>query len=129
MCTSDALRGGFCDTSNLGKFIIDLPEGKSLNETSFWTARLGFRTNNNTNSEEKSTSPSNDTLSSGELTIRQDSQSGADILWYDQSIRYSVSKTGYYCVGTTFITSEIYLLLNLMNSHCTCNGLVLREAC
>ncbi|OBZ78746.1 hypothetical protein A0H81_01184 [Grifola frondosa] len=35
VCTSDAVEHGFCDNSQLGRFIIDLPEGKSLNETSF----------------------------------------------------------------------------------------------
>ncbi|KAI0697538.1 lung seven transmembrane receptor-domain-containing protein [Cytidiella melzeri] len=42
VCTSDAVRGGFCDNSQLGHFIIDLPQDLSMNQTSFWTARVGF---------------------------------------------------------------------------------------
>ena len=50
VCTTDAVRGGFCDSSDLGKFIIDLPPGESLNDTSFWTARIGFRSSNGSSS-------------------------------------------------------------------------------
>lgn len=74
VCTDDAVKAGFCDSSDEGKFIIDLPEGKSLNETSFWTARVGF--------------PSD---SSNTTT--------ADVLWYNEPIQYPVRKTGFYCVG------------------------------
>ncbi|KAI0347767.1 hypothetical protein BDW22DRAFT_17032 [Trametopsis cervina] len=42
VCTSDAVKGGFCDSAHLGQFILDLPQGKSINDTSFWTARVGF---------------------------------------------------------------------------------------
>ncbi|EPQ60397.1 protein PTM1 [Gloeophyllum trabeum ATCC 11539] len=42
VCTSDAMRNNFCNSSQLGRFIIDLPEGKSVNQTSFWSARVGF---------------------------------------------------------------------------------------
>ncbi|KAH8119856.1 lung seven transmembrane receptor-domain-containing protein [Phellopilus nigrolimitatus] len=91
VCTSDAVRGGFCDSSGLGKFIIDLPDGKSLNETSFWTARVGFRSRNATSSK----------------LVRQDgdsSQSTSDVLWYDQPIQYQVRNTGYYCVAIVPVT-------------------------
>jgi hypothetical protein len=46
VCTSDAVRGGFCDYSQLGRFILDLPGGKSVNETSFWSARMAFSSQN-----------------------------------------------------------------------------------
>ena len=39
------MRGGFCDTSQLGRFILDLPAGKSINDTSFWLARVAFSAN------------------------------------------------------------------------------------
>ncbi|TFY70000.1 hypothetical protein EVJ58_g95 [Rhodofomes roseus] len=42
VCTSDAVKGGFCDNSQLGRFILDLPSGKSTNDTSFWSARVSF---------------------------------------------------------------------------------------
>lgn len=82
MCTSDALRSGYCDSSNLGRFIIDLPEGKTLNETSFWTARVGF--------------------SSSESSSGSDSTS--EVLWYDAPIQYPILKTGFYCVAIVPVT-------------------------
>ena len=48
VCTSDALRNGFCDSSSLGHFIFDLPPGKSLKDTTFWDARVGFYSENST---------------------------------------------------------------------------------
>ncbi|KAJ3481723.1 hypothetical protein NLI96_g7467 [Meripilus lineatus] len=45
VCTSDALRNGFCERYELGKFILNLPSGKSINDTSFWSARVGFGSN------------------------------------------------------------------------------------
>ncbi|THH07355.1 hypothetical protein EW145_g3438 [Phellinidium pouzarii] len=90
ICTSDAVRGGFCNSDGLGKFIIDLPAGKSLNETSFWTARVGFRSNGTTSK-----------------MSRQDSgptSPGPDVLWYDEPIQYPVRKTGYFCVAIVPVT-------------------------
>ncbi|KAI5117077.1 hypothetical protein M0805_007954 [Coniferiporia weirii] len=91
VCTSDAVRGGFCDTSELGKFIIDLPAGKSLNQTSFWTARVGFSSNNTSSKASRQDSNSS-------------TPSAADVLWYDQPIQYPVRKTGYYCVAVVPVT-------------------------
>ena len=34
--------GGYCSYADLGSFIIDLPSGKSLNETSIWSKRVIF---------------------------------------------------------------------------------------
>ncbi|KAI0275030.1 lung seven transmembrane receptor-domain-containing protein [Gloeopeniophorella convolvens] len=33
VCTSDAVRGGFCTSSDLGRFILDLPDGKAIENT------------------------------------------------------------------------------------------------
>lgn len=126
------MRGGFCDNSQLGRFIIDLPTDKSINQTSFWTARVGF------GDSPTSSPPSNETVGSsgfwdnpegnptppdanseytspwkrGEietraLVRRQDAlnPSPGGILRYSQPIQYLVRKTGYYCVGT-FATSD-----------------------
>lgn len=49
-----------------------------MNETSFWTARIGFQTNS--------------------------TNSAADILWYDAPIQYPVRKTGFYCVAIVPVT-------------------------
>ena len=80
------MRGGYCAGSDLGKFILDLPTGTDVNQTSFWTARVGFR------NESTSTT----------ISTRQDS--GADILWYTDPIYYPVRKTGFYCVAVVPIT-------------------------
>ncbi|ETW87041.1 hypothetical protein HETIRDRAFT_468833 [Heterobasidion irregulare TC 32-1] len=77
VCTSDAVRGGFCSQSQLGRFILDLPEGRSINDTSFWSAR------------------------------RQDGSfnpSPSGIHWYREPIQYLVRKTGYYCVAVVPVT-------------------------
>ncbi|KAL5494927.1 hypothetical protein ACEPAI_389 [Sanghuangporus weigelae] len=81
VCTSDAVKGGFCDNINLGKFIIDLPQGRSLNETSFWTQRVGFRWDNTSSSDPE-----------------------ADVFWYEEPINYPVKKTGFYCVAIVPVT-------------------------
>lgn len=39
------MRKGFCDNSQLGRFILDLPAGKLINDTSFWLARVAFSAN------------------------------------------------------------------------------------
>lgn len=48
MCTSAALSSGFCNFSSLGHFIFDLPSDKVLSDTTFWNARVGFRSTNST---------------------------------------------------------------------------------
>ncbi|KAH8099260.1 lung seven transmembrane receptor-domain-containing protein [Cristinia sonorae] len=54
VCTSDASRGGYCDKSQLGQFIINVPSDKSLDETSFWHARVSLSSNSTTPSGESS---------------------------------------------------------------------------
>jgi hypothetical protein len=49
VCTSDAARNGYCNVSQLGQFILDLPAGKSINDTSFYTARLKFSGSDSSN--------------------------------------------------------------------------------
>ncbi|KAJ7897044.1 lung seven transmembrane receptor-domain-containing protein [Mycena olivaceomarginata] len=51
VCTSDAMAGGFCTQAEMGKFILDLPIGKYLNSTSFWTARVELPANRTERSE------------------------------------------------------------------------------
>ncbi|KAA1468007.1 hypothetical protein DENSPDRAFT_857022 [Dentipellis sp. KUC8613] len=125
VCTSDAVRGGFCDASQLGRFILDLPEGKAINETSFWSARVAFNTpgspvpppsesNNDTvgadgfwdNPAGNPTPPPSefDTpfLQRRQSTALNPSPSG--ILTYAEPIQYLVRKTGYYCVAVVPVT-------------------------
>ncbi|CAL1694966.1 unnamed protein product [Somion occarium] len=63
VCTSDAVKGGFCDTSQLGRFILDLPSEKSINDTSFWSARVAFSDNDNSTSNAVELEPSDESSS------------------------------------------------------------------
>ncbi|TDL28022.1 hypothetical protein BD410DRAFT_739394 [Rickenella mellea] len=127
VCTSDAVKANFCNTSQLGTFILDLPEGMSINDTSFWSARVGFRkpsetartTPNGTktddfwnNPEGNPTPPAEPYTSpwryrSRELRLRQSpplNPSPVGTLWYEQPIQYQVRKTGYYCAAIVPVT-------------------------
>jgi hypothetical protein len=120
VCTSDAVRSGQCGASQLGRFILDLPSDRSLNTTSFYTARVGFGEPNdlpNSNIATANTSNNgfwNDPEGNPELPPeateyaspwrREDhshdiNESPSGILWYKDPIQYHVMKTGYYCVG------------------------------
>jgi hypothetical protein len=118
VCTSDAVRANICDTSQLGRFIIDLPSDKSLNNTSFYTARVGFGSGNGTSEDSGVSAPSSgfwdnpdgnpdipdEDLQHASPWKREDhshdgNESPSGILWYKNPIQYHVTKTGYYCVG------------------------------
>lgn len=141
VCTSDAVRNGHCNSTELGRFIIDVPEGKSLANTSFWTARLGFREQENTqpasgsnesrenglwDNPEGNPSPPSDPytspwkrsgsrLSTRAVEVRQtSSEPAASILWYNEPIHYEVKRTGYYCVGAWLEFPLVYRSLNKM---------------
>ncbi|EIM92270.1 uncharacterized protein STEHIDRAFT_46983 [Stereum hirsutum FP-91666 SS1] len=66
VCTSDAVRGGFCSQSQLGRFILDLPESTSINDTSFWSARVAFPTAGGSSDTSLETDVSEDTTTSSE---------------------------------------------------------------
>ena len=115
MCTSNAQKSGLCDQSQLGRFIINLPSGKSINDTSFWSARVGFAQGGNTTEQEGSevavsgfwNNPAGNPTppdANSEYTSpwRRDNlnPSPSDVLWYKEPIQYLVRETGYYCVGT-----------------------------
>ncbi|KAH9944248.1 lung seven transmembrane receptor-domain-containing protein [Epithele typhae] len=107
VCTSDAMRGGFCTSSELGKFIIKLADGKSVNDTSFWTARVAFSQGNNTGSDGSEVAisglwnnPAGNPTPPKETTLRH----GRDKSVFKDPIQYLVRKTGYYCVATVPIT-------------------------
>jgi hypothetical protein len=128
VCTSNAVAGGFCSADNLGRFILDFPPGKSINDTSFWSASVGFHSANATNSPSSSRNNRADysavtidenTLKfrprsvkrySRYLQARQQSTgsplnvSPSGIYWYEQPIQYNVRKTGYYCVAIVPVT-------------------------
>lgn len=128
MCTSDAVQGGFCDRSQLGRFIVDLPQEMSLNDTSFWSARVAFGGNQTSDSsvtvsksgfwDNPNGNPPKENseyaspfkprnlprrIFALQLTSRQETTppnpSTSGILRYHDPIQYNVRKTGYYCVG------------------------------
>jgi len=97
VCTSDALVQGDCTQEDLGHFILDLPLGKTINDTSFWSARVLL-------SSDSASISSMSTKSLGPLQQRfapreNPNPSPDNILTYNQAIHYHVTKTGYYCVG------------------------------
>ncbi|KAI0830476.1 lung seven transmembrane receptor-domain-containing protein [Trametes gibbosa] len=126
VCTSDAMKGGYCDSTHLGRFIVDLPPTLSINDTSLWTARLGFSTGNgpppegasdvsvsgfwdnpagnptppDADSEYTSAWRKRDALESRQAL----NPSPPGIQWYKGPIQYNVRKTGYYCVAMVPIT-------------------------
>ncbi|KAI0082097.1 hypothetical protein K474DRAFT_1767896 [Panus rudis PR-1116 ss-1] len=132
VCTSDAVKGGYCDRSQLGRFILDLPEGKSINDTSFWSARIAFPEGSNIpgdsdsdvsvsgfwNNPEGNPHPpdENDEFvspwkrSGSHVTheARADDEplnpSPSGVLYYKDPIQYKVRKTGYYCIAAIPIT-------------------------
>ncbi len=99
---------GFCDSSELGRFILDLPSGKSSDDTSFWSARVQLPSS----TEEPTRSSGLWDNPDGNPTPPPD-PSGYTSPWkrgkynpspnatyvYDGPIQYTVKKTGYYCVG------------------------------
>jgi hypothetical protein len=114
------VRGGFCDSSDLGHFILDLPEGRSIENTTFWSARVAFPGSEggsgNATSEGFWDNPAgNPTPPPSEdaspfrrgLQTRQAgpnlNPSPSGLLVYHEPIQYLVRKTGYYCVGMAVV--------------------------
>ncbi|OJT15937.1 hypothetical protein TRAPUB_13361 [Trametes pubescens] len=125
VCTSDALRGGYCESSQLGRFIVDLPSGQSINDTSIWSARVALPTGSDSATEGSNVAVSGlwdnpdgnptppDLGPEYETNWRRDSvlavrqavnPSPTSILRYQSAIQYNVRKTGYYCVAIVPIT-------------------------
>ncbi|KAJ7040415.1 lung seven transmembrane receptor-domain-containing protein [Mycena alexandri] len=137
---SNAMAGGFCTQAEMGKFIIDLPTGKYLNATSFWTARVELPANRTSspsgasnlatggsfwdNPEGNPTPPPGNNSSpwrrgSTSRAATVDLNPSPDGLYsYSEPIKYLVRKTGYYCVAMVPVTVQ------RDESHATYNGLV-----
>jgi hypothetical protein len=103
VCTTEALAQGYCTQDELGRFILDLPQGKTINDTSFWSARVLL-----SSSVPAATFSARNSVSELELvhhdlspiSSRQNPNLSPDgILSYSGPIHYDVTKTGYYCVG------------------------------
>jgi hypothetical protein len=97
VCTSDALARGDCTREQLGRFILDFPQGKTINDTSFWSARVLLSTN-----PAPLPAPAARNLESGLVNHgrRENPNPSPDsVLSYSGTINYHLTKTGYYCVG------------------------------
>ncbi|KAF9015617.1 lung seven transmembrane receptor-domain-containing protein [Cyathus striatus] len=126
VCTSNAVTSGYCTREQLGHFILDLPQGQSINDTSFWSARVQLPANNTStrsgdvgvsappssfwNNPEGNSTPSSDKYTSPwrRAFFSRDNlnPSPKDILNYNGPIHYIVRKTGYYCVAVIPVTVQ-----------------------
>ncbi|KAK2461568.1 hypothetical protein APHAL10511_006031 [Amanita phalloides] len=121
VCTSNALAAGHCTEAQLGQFIIDLPKGKSMDDTSFWSARvtlanhtgaavIDFRHHSAEQppvSEETSVRRRSLPTLNGFFSRRQTvNVSPANPYHYTKPIHYTVRKTGYYCVAVVPVTVQ-----------------------
>jgi hypothetical protein len=126
----------------MGKFIIDLPSGKSLNSTSFWTARVELPANRTSrsgpvgeasssgfwNNPEGNPTPPSSNYSSPfrrsftSRAVQDNLNPSPDGLYsYSDPIHYLVRKTGYYCVGESPFFLGI-AVLKLLSSHGACDA-------
>ncbi|KAK7465358.1 hypothetical protein VKT23_005337 [Stygiomarasmius scandens] len=126
VCTSGAIAAGFCSEAEAGKFILDLPAGKTINDTTFWSAAVKLSGTSSTSSSREDVSSSgfwnnpdgNPTPPADNYTSpwRRDTHtlssrdnenpSPDDILVYSEPIQYLVRHTGYYCVAVVPLTAE-----------------------
>src|SRR6266550_1641957 len=103
------MAAGHCTRAQLGQFIIDLPDGKSISNTSFWSARVvlpdksvGSNTTVTPPPSERASPWRRGLSSTPDRTLfrRQSLNSSPQSPYhYTESIHYIVEKTGYYCVG------------------------------
>jgi len=115
VCTSNAVSAGFCPRSQLGRFILDFPPGKLINDTSFWSARVELpanRTSGRSSSSDFWDNPAgNPTPPPGNYSSpwRRDTNinpSPTGIYPYTNPIHYLVRRTGYYCVAIVPFTIQ-----------------------
>ncbi|KAF7303247.1 Integral membrane protein [Mycena kentingensis (nom. inval.)] len=116
VCTSNAIASGFCTQEETGRFIIDLPKGMNLNETTFWTARVELPANRTTargdgsggsfwnNPAGNPTPPQSDYPTNYRRDVVGLNPSPSGILAYADPIHYRVRKDGYYCVALVPVT-------------------------
>ncbi|THH19061.1 hypothetical protein EW146_g2036 [Bondarzewia mesenterica] len=122
------------ENSQMGRFILDLPEGKSINDTSFWSARVAFPSSGGSSTTPSDPASTSDVSAKGfwdnpsgnptpppseydspwrprgvvPYTKRQSNgplnPSPSGIYYYRDPIQYFVRKTGYYCVAVVPVT-------------------------
>jgi hypothetical protein len=134
------VRGGFCDSSDLGRFILDLPDGTSIENTTFWSARVAFPgseggsgnatsqdlednpAGNPTSPPDEDTSPFRRDLQTRQANLNPN-PSPSGLLVYHEPIQYLVRKTGYYCVGMLSLSvNKVFWLTTVRVSCCACHG-------
>ncbi|KAF8313838.1 hypothetical protein DL93DRAFT_2097560 [Clavulina sp. PMI_390] len=109
VCTTDAMRANLCGQSELGKFIVDLPSGVSINDTSIWSGSVGFQNSSLPASTDASSgfwnppggTPSlpSEATDNGPTNWRRQLDPPT-VSYTNEPIHYLVPKKGYYCVGT-----------------------------
>jgi hypothetical protein len=97
ICTANDISGGYCNSSDSGKFILDLPSGVTINQTSFWSASVSLSTLTGSTSNTSRRSVSTRDETDGDAL----NPSPPALLHYSQPINYKVRKTGYYCIGAS----------------------------
>lgn len=85
VCSLAAYRANLCGADSLGRFIVDVPAGKSVNETSIFTTAVRFDSRAATTGADGQTVPAG--INAGPY-------------------RYEVKKTGYYCVGAVPLSTS-----------------------
>lgn len=142
ICTSNALAAGYCTTDQLGRFILDLPSGKTVNSTSFWSERVQMPANKTTitptsvsvgefwnNPSGNPTPPPSEhtspwrrerrSLRSSPYAARRfQSRDEHGLYEYNGPIHYPVTKDGFYCVGMlpSFLASSSPLYLGFLSA-------------
>jgi hypothetical protein len=129
---------GYCTREQLGHFILDLPTGKSANETSFWSALLQLPATQSSTVRSlgyplgvwdnpagvNPHSPISQYDSPGRRETQYLSRQASDILHYKGPIHYPVTKTGFYCVGKDVLyhlrISPIYHIPLISRYPCDC---------
>nr|AAZ14927.1 putative mannosyltransferase [Coprinellus disseminatus] len=131
VCTAKAFNAGYCAVNQLGRFILDLPAGKGINETSFWSERVQLPANKTVlqptsiavaefwnNPAGNPTPPASNYSSpwrrdtphypnSASLSTRQTTgEEKGGVYEYDGPIHYPVANDGFYCVAIVPITGE-----------------------
>jgi hypothetical protein len=130
ICTASAVNAGYCSSDQQGRFILDLPKGKTVNETTFWSARVDLPSNktrslleapaasagfwdnpdgNPTPPPDNYTSPwrrrsTPYTIHVVRWPITKVDSNG--VLQYTEAIHYPVDKSGLYCVAVIPLSVE-----------------------
>ena len=141
ICTTSALNAGYCKPDQLGRFILTLPDGKKITDSSIWSARVelpdhkaarepttvssnGFWNNPPNGSFPTPPASQYDTpWKRGRVSMHRVSshhtrgEEHTGVFTYEKPIHYPVPKTGYYCVGTCHDALCQALILSLHSNR------------